>query len=74
MDILNGQLIRQLRERLRLNQTQLGALCGLKQGSVSDIERGHRQTSLSNGVRIAEALGVRPEELLMPDGQGAADP
>ena len=59
-----GRAIRELRQVRGISQEQLGFGSGLHRTYVGGIERGERNPSLANILRIAEALGVSPSELL----------
>lgn len=59
-----GLAIRELRSVRGISQEQLGHDSGLHRTYVGGIERGERNPSLANILKIAEALGVPPSELL----------
>jgi transcriptional regulator with XRE-family HTH domain len=59
-----GKEVRLLRRRLGLSQEALAAECGLHRTYIGSVERGERNVSLQNIVRIARALGVPPSWLL----------
>jgi transcriptional regulator with XRE-family HTH domain len=59
-----GLAIRQLRRAGGISQEAFAASCGLHRTYVGGIERGERNVSFANLLRIADALGVRPSELL----------
>jgi transcriptional regulator with XRE-family HTH domain len=59
-----GQAIRQLRRASGVSQEALAASCGLHRTYVGGIERGERNVSFANLLRISEALDVRPSELM----------
>jgi transcriptional regulator with XRE-family HTH domain len=59
-----GQSIRLRRLALGLSQEKLAEAAGLHWTYISSIERGKRNVSLVNIVKIAKALGVSPSELL----------
>jgi transcriptional regulator with XRE-family HTH domain len=59
-----GRAIRRSRERLGLSQEELASRSGLHRTYVGGIERGERNPSYMNILRIAEALGEQPSELL----------
>lgn len=78
-----GRAVRQLREAAGLSQEQLAARCGLHRTYVGGIERGERNVSFGNLVKLAGALGIRPSDLLAraeslqslePSMPGAAPP
>jgi transcriptional regulator with XRE-family HTH domain len=58
-----GKRVREIRERMGLTQEQLADRSGLHRTYIGGIERGERNPSVVNVVRIAEALGVRVGEL-----------
>ena len=73
--IVSGQVVRTLRHRHDLTQTELGMLCGIYQQHVSDIERGVKvHLHPSTLVRLSEALGVPMEELVCAEPRGEGTP
>ncbi len=58
-----GQAIRAIRNRRGVSQESLALRCGLDRTYISGIERGTRNPSLTNILRLAAALDVRPAEL-----------
>ena len=59
-----GANVREQRRQLGLSQEQLAEACGLHRTYVGAIERGERNLSLLNIVRLADALSVTPADLL----------
>ena len=59
-----GENVRSLRSRRGLSQEGLAELSGLHRTYISGIERGVRNPTLSIILQIANALKVRPSELL----------
>lgn len=59
-----GEAIRQIRGEIGLSQESLAEVCDLDRTYISGIERGSRNPSLTNILKIATALGVRPADLL----------
>lgn len=59
-----GLRVRQLRKQAGLSQEKLAELADLHRTYVSGIERGDRNVSLINIVRLAKALHVTSGELL----------
>ena len=59
-----GRAIRELRSALGISQEGLADRCGLHRTYVGGIERGERNVSFGNLLRVAGALRVRPSELL----------
>jgi len=59
-----GQRVRARRTELGWSQEHLGELAGLHMTYVSSVERGERNVSLVNIVRLARALQVDAGTLL----------
>jgi transcriptional regulator with XRE-family HTH domain len=59
-----GRAIRDLRRHRGISQEQLGFDSDLHRTYIGGIERGERNPSLQNILRIADALGVSASELL----------
>lgn len=59
-----GAAVRELRLRKQLSQEALADAAGLHRTYVGSIERGERNPSLVNIVRLADALGASPAELM----------
>jgi transcriptional regulator with XRE-family HTH domain len=58
-----GRAVRSIRNRRGVSQESLALQCGLDRTYISGIERGTRNPSLTNILKLAAALDVRPEEL-----------
>ncbi len=63
-----GDEIRRRRVLCRLSQDVFAAKCGLHRTYVGSVERGERNVSLENILRIAECLDVKASELLRSAG------
>jgi transcriptional regulator with XRE-family HTH domain len=59
-----GLAIRQLRRAGGISQEAFAANCSLHRTYIGGIERGERNVSFANLLRIADTLEVRPSELL----------
>jgi transcriptional regulator with XRE-family HTH domain len=59
-----GLAIRELRGAGGISQEAFAASCGLHRTYIGGIERGERNVSFANLLRIAEALHMRPSALL----------
>lgn len=67
-----GRHIAELRKKKNppLSQEDLSGLCELDRTYISGIENGKRNVSLTNVFKLAEALDVKPKELLDYPGAG----
>lgn len=59
-----GKAVRSIRDEKDISQVQLAAATGFMQSWISHVERGARNPSWNNVVRLAEGLGVSPAELV----------
>ena len=64
--IIFGRNVRALRLRRALSQEKLAELADLHRNYVGGVERGERNISLINIVKLAHGLGVRPARLIDP--------
>jgi len=60
-----GNRIRDLRIEIDLSQEKLAFACDLDRTYIGSVERGERNISILNIVKISNALGVHPQELLL---------
>jgi transcriptional regulator with XRE-family HTH domain len=58
-----GDAIRAIRKEQGISQEAFAVKCGLDRSYFGAVERGERNVSLTNIVRIAEALETRPGAL-----------
>jgi transcriptional regulator with XRE-family HTH domain len=61
---LLGERVRTRRESLGLSQEALAALCDVHWTFLGQVERGQRNLSLHNMLKIANGLQVDPAELV----------
>lgn len=66
--LLFGLRVRELRSEKAISQEELAALTELDRTYISGIERGKRNLSLKNILKIASALNVTPSQLLDIEG------
>ena len=70
-----GVNLRAERQRCGLSQEALAHLSGLHRTFVGSVERGERNISFDNIVKLAKALGVEPADLMrMEPGQRKTKP
>jgi transcriptional regulator with XRE-family HTH domain len=69
-----GQNLRAARLAANLTQEELAARCGIHATSLSQIERGGRQTFVDTMVRLATALETTPNELCRGTGWERPEP
>jgi hypothetical protein len=60
-----GLAVKELRRASGVSQEVFAASCGLHRTYIGGIERGERNVSFANLLRISDALGIRPSELLV---------
>ena len=61
-----GRRVRQLRLKRRLSQEKLAELADLHRNYSGGVERGERNVSLINIVKLAHGLNVRATKLIEP--------
>ena len=65
--IANGESpLKVWREHRGLTQAQLAETTGIKQGSLSDLERGRRSARFETFCKLADALGIALDDLRPP--------
>jgi transcriptional regulator with XRE-family HTH domain len=65
---LLGEAIRQARKRLDVSQEDFAELCGLHWAYIGQVERGEKNISFVNIVRISSALRSEPSALFASAG------
>jgi transcriptional regulator with XRE-family HTH domain len=58
-----GEWVRELRKRKGFSQESLALACDLDRTYIGGVERGERNISLVNILKISRALGVPPGKL-----------
>jgi len=69
VDVTPGESVRILRELQGLSQTQLSALCGIPQTTISSIENGRVNLGVERAKVLATALRCHPAVLVFPGWQ-----
>lgn len=59
-----GGIIRDKRKEMGYSQEEFASICGVHRTYMGAVERGERNISLMNIIRIANALKIIPSELL----------
>jgi transcriptional regulator with XRE-family HTH domain len=59
-----GSNLRRLRKKLGISQEDLAEKCGLHRTYAGAIERSERNITLQTLEKLAESLGVSPQDLL----------
>lgn len=59
-----GQVIRQMRIRKHMTQELLSGFAGIARSHLSMIENGTKQANVETLWRIAQALEIRPSQLI----------
>ena len=59
-----GARVRLRRNELGFSQEELGGISGLHRTYIGSLERGERNLSLVNVIRLAAALNIDPAELV----------
>ena len=62
--IIIGRVIQQVREQKHLSQEVVSGLADIGRTHLSAIERGKRKPTLETFFRLAEALNIKPSELI----------
>jgi len=64
LERLFGQVLQKLRTERGLSQEELGFESDYHRTYISQLERGQKNLSLKAIFRLAEALGIRPSEMV----------
>ena len=64
IDIVLGKVIRELRLARNLSQEKLAELGEFERSYISKVENGERAIQFKTVVRFAEALGIKPSDLV----------
>ncbi len=67
LQALLGRNIRTAREKRGYSQQMLAERAELSAGHITDLEQGRKWVSADSLVRIADALGIEPFMLLLPE-------
>lgn len=66
--ILFGEAVRARRKALNMSQEALADYAGIDRSHMGKIERGERNVTLLNIVRIAEAMNCKSSDILIEAG------
>lgn len=69
VEVTPGESVRIIRELQGLSQTQLSALCGIPQTTISSIENGRVNLGVERAKVLARALQCHPAVLVFPGWQ-----
>ena len=64
LERLFGRILQELRTERGLSQEKLGFESDYHRTYISQLERGQKNPSLKAIFRLAEALGIRPSEMI----------
>ena len=71
--VIVGQVIKSCREERRLSQEVVSGLADIGRTHLSAIERGERKPTLETFYRIAEAMNIKPSDLMAKIEQANRD-
>ena len=63
-----GQVVKELRLKKEWTQKVLSEITGIAVANISNIESGRSRLGEERSILLAEALGVKPEFILFPNG------
>ncbi len=61
---MDGERLKHLRKERLLTQQELSRTSGISQDGISQLETGRREAQPGTIKKLAEALGVKPRELM----------
>jgi transcriptional regulator with XRE-family HTH domain len=67
-----GSIIRSRRKAMKMRQDQLALATGVGRRFLIELEAGKPSCQLGRSLLVAEALGLRPADILVPSGPTAA--
>lgn len=67
---MERKTIREWRNARFLTQGELGQIVGVSYFTVSNWELGIKQPRARNLRALAEALGIKPEQIILTEGKG----
>ncbi len=59
-----GVRVRAFRSVIKVSQEELADIAGLDRSYIGGVERGERNVSLINIIKISKALNIQPSELM----------
>ena len=65
-----GSAIRSRRKELKIRQAELALATGVSRGFVIDVEAGKTSCQLGRSLLVAEALGLKPADILATYNSG----
>ena len=68
-----GQVVKELRKNKEWTQALLAEITGIAVSNISNIESGRSRLGEDRAILLAEALGVKPEFILFPNGFERSD-
>lgn len=63
-----GEVVKELRSKKGWTQKVLSEITGMAVSNISNIESGRSNLGEERAILLAEALGVKPEFILFPNG------
>ena len=69
---VEGEELREIRQRKGFERPELARISGIHEITIARLELGYNNSRLSTVKKLADALGVPPEDLLETLEQGKA--